>query len=91
MRLRHLFLQRGALHGNLVGPHGCEITGIAYTPDLTTFFINIQPPTDKWPDPSKPARSSTLVVQHKEGKPVGAQAARKRRELVCFPIKSSKA
>ncbi|WP_043421823.1 PhoX family protein [Cupriavidus basilensis] len=56
----------------LVGPHGCEITGIAYTPDLTTFFINIQHPTNQWPDPSKPARSSTIVVRHKEGKPVGA-------------------
>ena len=29
----------------LVGPVGCEITGIAYTPDLTTFFVNIQHPT----------------------------------------------
>lgn len=56
----------------LVGPHGCEITGIAYTPDLTTFFINIQHPTDKWPDAGKPARSSTIVVRHKDGKPIGA-------------------
>ncbi|MGQ3178667.1 MAG: PhoX family protein, partial [Blastomonas fulva] len=29
----------------LVGPLGCEITGIAYTPSLTDFFINIQHPT----------------------------------------------
>jgi secreted PhoX family phosphatase len=56
----------------LVGPNGCEITGIAYTPDLTTFFINIQHPTGKWPSASLPARSSTIVVRHKDGKPIGA-------------------
>ncbi|MGY8525673.1 PhoX family protein [Paracidovorax citrulli] len=56
----------------LVGPHGCEITGIAYTPDLTTFFINIQHPNNKWPSADLPARSSTIVVRHKEGKPIGA-------------------
>src|SRR3546814_862922 len=33
----------------LVGPVGCEITGLAYTPDLTTFFVNIQHPTGDWP------------------------------------------
>lgn len=56
----------------LVGPHGCEITGIAYTPDLTTFFINIQHPNGAWPSASLPARSSTIVVRHKDGKPIGA-------------------
>jgi len=25
----------------LIGPVGCEITGIAYAPDLKSFFINI--------------------------------------------------
>ncbi|NYI01599.1 PhoX family protein [Cupriavidus plantarum] len=62
----------------LVGPVGCEITGIAYTPDLTTFFINIQHPTGtgqpngNWPDPVLPSRSSTVVIRHKQGKPIGA-------------------
>lgn len=56
----------------LVGPHGCEITGLAYTPDLTTFFVNIQHPTNKWPNASLPARSSTVVIRHNEGKPIGA-------------------
>lgn len=60
----------------LVGPAGCEITGIAYTPDLTTFFINIQHPTGdatgQWPDKALPSRSSTVVVRHREGKAVGA-------------------
>ncbi|TCP06717.1 PhoX family protein [Caldimonas thermodepolymerans] len=62
----------------LVGPDGCEITGLAYTPDLKTFFVNIQHPTGAWPsnqpgqDPGLPPRSSTIVVQRSDGRPVGA-------------------
>jgi secreted PhoX family phosphatase len=60
----------------LVGPNGCEITGLAYTPDLTTFFINIQHPTGTWPSNVQgntlPARSATIVVRRTDGKPVGA-------------------
>lgn len=56
----------------LVGPVGCEITGIAYTPDLTTFFVNIQHPTKAWPEAGKQPRSSTIVVRRTDGKPVGA-------------------
>ncbi len=60
----------------LVGPNGCEITGLAYTPDLKTFFINIQHPTGTWPSNVQgntyPARSATIVVRRADGKPVGA-------------------
>ena len=56
----------------LAGPLGCEITGIAYTPDLTTMFVNVQHPTGKWPAANLPARSSTVVVRRTDGKPVGA-------------------
>lgn len=60
----------------LVGPNGCEITGLAYTPDLATFFVNIQHPSGSWPSNVQgntlPARSSTVVVRRKDGKPVGA-------------------
>ncbi len=60
----------------LVGPTGCEITGIAYTPDLATFFINIQHPTGAWPSSvqgnSLPPRSATIVVRREDGRPVGA-------------------
>lgn len=63
----------------LVGPDGCEITGLTYTPDLKTFFINIQHPDSKpgaWPSNVQgnnlPGRSSTIVVRHKDGKIVGA-------------------
>lgn len=62
----------------LVGPSGCEITGLTYTPDLTTFFINIQHPatSSNWPSNVQgntlPARSATIVVRRSDGKPVGA-------------------
>lgn len=55
----------------LVGPAGCEITGIAYTPDLTNFFINIQHPTGNWPVSGQQPRSSTIVVRRTDGQPVG--------------------
>lgn len=55
----------------LIGPTGCEITGIAYTPDLKNFFINIQHPTGNWPVPGQLPRSSTIVVRRTDGQPVG--------------------
>ncbi len=60
----------------LVGPNGCEITGLTYTPDLRTFFINIQHPTGQWPSNVQgntlPPRSATIVVRRLDGQPVGA-------------------
>lgn len=56
----------------LVGPDGCEITGLTYTPDLKNFFINIQHPTT-WPGTvSGKGLSSTIVVRRTDGKVVGA-------------------
>ncbi|PAL22361.1 PhoX family phosphatase [Sphingopyxis sp. GW247-27LB] len=55
----------------LVGPKGCEITGLAYTPDLTTFFVNIQHPTGDWPVAGEAPRSSTIVVRRTDSAPVG--------------------
>jgi len=55
----------------LVGPLGCEITGIAYTPDLATFFVNIQHPTGNWPINGEKPRSSTIVVTRTDKQPVG--------------------
>jgi hypothetical protein len=56
----------------LVGPLGCEITGLAYTPDLETFFVNIQHPTGNWPIAGQQPRSSTVVISRTDGKPVGS-------------------
>ena len=36
--------ERGEFRRFLTGPRGCEITGIAFTPDNRTMFINIQHP-----------------------------------------------
>lgn len=55
----------------LVGPLGCEITGLAYTPDLKTFFVNIQHPTGNWPIAGQQPRSTTVVVTRTDGQPVG--------------------
>ncbi len=51
----------------LVGPKECEVTGITFTPDSKTMFINIQHPGEDgdshWPDGgSSIPRSSTLVI-----------------------------
>ena len=55
----------------LVGPAGCEITGIAYTPDLKNFFVNIQHPTGNWPVAGQQPRSSTIVITRTDDQPVG--------------------
>lgn len=39
----------------LVGPSGCEITGLTFTPDRKTMFINIQHPGEVGSHPNKPA------------------------------------
>ena len=39
----------------LVGPAGCEITGITWTPDRTTMFVNVQHPGEVGSHPNRPA------------------------------------
>ena len=67
-----------------VGPNGCEVTGIFATPDKTALFINIQHPGN-WPadgsalvqDATAAAsgqvrpRAATVVIQKRDGGPVG--------------------
>ncbi|MAM86492.1 MAG: dTDP-glucose 4,6-dehydratase [unclassified Hahellaceae] len=64
-----------------VGPNGCEVTGLAFTPDHTTFFVNIQHPGN-WPFSDNAAeaapegvtvrpRASTVVVRRNDGGPIG--------------------
>ncbi len=38
----------------LVGPSGCEITGVTWTPDRTTMFINVQHPGEVGNHPRAP-------------------------------------
>ncbi len=62
----------------LVGPVGCEVTGITQTPDGTSIFVNIQHPGEgnsgsDWPDKvGGLPRSSTIVVRREDGGPVVA-------------------
>lgn len=63
-----------------VGPNEAEITGFAMTPDHTSLFLNIQHPVN-WPaydthdatvvsmNTVRP-RSSTVVIQRADGKPI---------------------
>jgi hypothetical protein len=39
----------------LVGPSGCEVTGLTFTPDRRTMFINVQHPGEVGSHPNKPA------------------------------------
>ncbi|MFC3606743.1 PhoX family protein [Stutzerimonas tarimensis] len=61
----------------LVGPRGCEVTGITATPDFRTLFVNIQHPgegstpdsyTSNWPrgGNSRP-RSATVIITRDDG------------------------
>ncbi len=69
----------------LVGPRGCEVTGVVCTPDLKTMFVNIQHPGESpsergdpdaptkisaWPDNARP-RSATLVITKADGGLIG--------------------
>ncbi len=64
----------------LVGPQGCEITGITFTPDHKTLFVNVQHPSSPasgaWPALSGVAtddgdagrgRSATVVITRDDG------------------------
>ncbi|MBK5008521.1 PhoX family phosphatase [Pseudomonas sp. S60] len=64
-----------------VGPNDCEVTGITFTPDNKTLFINIQHPGN-WPSTDKATdatpqgtrvrpRSSTVVIQRDDGGEIG--------------------
>ena len=61
----------------LTGPNGCEVTGLAFTPDLKTMFVNIQhpgEPASERSDPGAPQASSSW--------PDGAQGGRPRAATV---------
>jgi hypothetical protein len=61
----------GEIKRFLVGPVGCEVTGISQTPDFKTLFVNIQHPDDgsTWPDgPGKRPRSATVIITREDGK-----------------------
>jgi len=59
-----------------VGPKECEVTGIAFTPDSKTLFINIQHPGERgdsnWPEGGDALpRSATVVITKEDGGVIG--------------------
>lgn len=65
----------------LVGPVGCEVTGVVMTPDCRTMFVNIQHPgegsgpysfSSTWPDrgTNRP-RSATVIITKDDGGVIG--------------------
>ncbi|WP_058834491.1 PhoX family protein [Luteimonas abyssi] len=65
----------GELKRFLVGPNGCEVTGVVSTPDGRTLFVNIQHPGEGggsgWPGNRLKPRSATVVVTRRDGGIVG--------------------
>ena len=57
----------------LVGPRGCEITGITFTPDHRTLWINIQHPKISYPasDGETRPRSTTVMITKEDGGVIG--------------------
>ncbi|NYT65994.1 PhoX family phosphatase [Alcaligenaceae bacterium] len=60
-----------------VGPKECEVTGITFTPDSKTMFINIQHPGEAgnshWPDGGKSVpRSATIIITKDDGGVIGS-------------------
>jgi len=68
----------GEIRRFLVGPGGCEVTGITFTPDHTTMFIGIQHPGEPPFESHYPGggdtipRSSIVVVKKKDGGIIGS-------------------
>ncbi len=60
-----------------VGPKECEVTGLTFTPDGKTMFINIQHPGEDgdshWPDGGTALpRSATIVITKDDGGIIGS-------------------
>ncbi|HAJ44212.1 MAG TPA: Tat pathway signal protein, partial [Alcanivorax sp.] len=57
----------------LVGPRGCEITGITFTPDQRTLWVNIQHPKISYPasDGVTRPRSTTVMITKEDGGVIG--------------------
>ena len=75
----------GEIRRFLTGPRGCEITGLTFTPDGKTAFLNIQHPGEfseereadpisNWPSGVAGARprSATVVITKDDGGVIGA-------------------
>jgi hypothetical protein len=83
----------GEVRRFLVGPSGCEITGLTFTPDRKTMFCNMQHPGEVSNHPNAPAAYRALPTAERDNWiarnanafskwPDGAAAARPRSAVV---------
>lgn len=66
--------ETGEVRRFMVGPQGCEVTGLTFSEDYKTMFVGIQHPTQGFPDfvdGGKP-RSSILMITREDGGVIGA-------------------
>jgi secreted PhoX family phosphatase len=67
----------------LTGPSGCEITGVTWTPDGRTMFVNVQhpgeTPSDR-SDPAEPRRFSNWPDYRPDGRPRSSTVVVRRRD-----------
>ncbi|UGQ11571.1 PhoX family phosphatase [Yinghuangia sp. ASG 101] len=75
----------GEVRRFLTGPRGCEITGITFTPDHRTMFVNIQHPgesTTVWgaPSPADPRAVSNWPDFDPAGRPRSATVVIRKRD-----------
>ncbi len=64
----------GEIRRFLVGPRGCEITGVVTTPDQETMFVNVQHPGESMtffgtPTPANPRAVSNWPDFEPDGRP----------------------
>ena len=68
----------GEIRRFMVGPIGCEVTGISFSPDHKTLFVGIQHPGENggstFPEhlPNGKPRSSVMAISREDGGIVGA-------------------
>ena len=68
----------GEIRRFMVGPVGCEVTGISFSPDYKTLFVGIQHPGENggstFPEhlPNGKPRSSVMAISREDGGIVGA-------------------
>jgi secreted PhoX family phosphatase len=67
----------------LTGPTNCEITGLAFTPDMRTAFVNVQhpgeTPSDR-SDPAEPSKFSNWPDYRPNSRPRSATVVVRRRD-----------
>ncbi|MBD8576225.1 PhoX family phosphatase [Pseudomonas syringae] len=68
----------GEIRRFMVGPVGCEVTGISFAPDYKTMFVGLQHPGENggstFPEhlPGGKPRSSVMVITREDGGVIGA-------------------